>query len=174
VVTSTTRVLRWIAIVGTGVTLGATAAHVLELPNKLTLDGHLWLAVQQHLYRGWGPFVAPFEVGAMVSSWVLVFLLRGRRGVFGPTLLAALCLSAALLVFFTLNAPVNAAFARWTPDTLPSDWSWYRLRWEIGHATSFVLVLSAFVALLRATFVNATMRRISRRVRSTSLARSVA
>jgi hypothetical protein len=32
-------------------------AHVLELPNKLALDGELWLAVQQHLYRGWGPFL---------------------------------------------------------------------------------------------------------------------
>jgi hypothetical protein len=34
----------------------APLAHVLELPNKLALDGPLWLAVQQHLYRGWGPF----------------------------------------------------------------------------------------------------------------------
>jgi hypothetical protein len=32
-------------------------AHVLELPNKLTLDGPLWVAIQQHLYlamlRAW-------------------------------------------------------------------------------------------------------------------------
>ncbi len=30
----------------------APMAHLLELPNKLALDGPLWLAVQQHLYRG--------------------------------------------------------------------------------------------------------------------------
>ena len=32
----------------------APLAHVLELPSKLMLDGPLWLAIQQHLYRGWG------------------------------------------------------------------------------------------------------------------------
>jgi len=29
-------------------------AHVLEMISKLTLDGPLWLEIQQHLYRGWG------------------------------------------------------------------------------------------------------------------------
>jgi hypothetical protein len=44
-------------------------AHVLELPNKLALDGGLWLAVQQHLYRGWGPFLGgPAEIGALVTA----------------------------------------------------------------------------------------------------------
>jgi hypothetical protein len=35
----------------------APMAHVLELPNKLTLVGPLWVAIQQHLYRGWGPVI---------------------------------------------------------------------------------------------------------------------
>lgn len=43
------------------VTLSALTAHVLELPNKLSLDGPLWLAVQQHLYRGWGPYIGPVD-----------------------------------------------------------------------------------------------------------------
>jgi hypothetical protein len=44
-------------------------AHVMELPNKLQIDGTLWLAVQQHLYRGWGPFIGgPADVGALVTS----------------------------------------------------------------------------------------------------------
>jgi len=32
----------------------APIAHALEMISKLTLDGPLWLGVQQHLYRGWG------------------------------------------------------------------------------------------------------------------------
>jgi hypothetical protein len=48
------RALRWISLLATAVPLGATVAHVMELPNKLSLDGPLWLAVQQNLYRGWG------------------------------------------------------------------------------------------------------------------------
>jgi hypothetical protein len=37
---------------------------VLELPDKL--------AVQQHLHRGWGPFLGgPAELGALVTSGML-------------------------------------------------------------------------------------------------------
>lgn len=152
------RVVRWISLLGAAVTLAALAAHVLELPNKFSLDGPLWLAVQQNLYRGWGAFVGPFEVTAIVATWVLSFLVRRRRPVLRLTLLAALLLSAALAAFFALNAPVNAAFAAWTPATLPPDWPGYRLRWETGHALSFVFVLIAFIALLRALFLEATGR----------------
>lgn len=149
---------RWISLVCTGITLGAAYAHVLELPNKFRLDGELWLAVQQNIYRGWGPFIGPFEVLAIAATWVLVALVRGRRPTFALTLTAAVCLSLALVAFFTLNAPVNAAFAQWTPQTLPVDWPDYRLRWEIGHAASFGLELIAFILLLRAAFVDAIAR----------------
>jgi hypothetical protein len=149
---------RWISLVCTGITLGAAYAHVLELPNKFRLDGELWLAVQQNLYRGWGPFIGPFELLAIAATWLLVVLVRGRRQTFVLTLVAALCLSLALVAFFTLNAPVNAAFAQWTPQTLPADWPDYRLRWEVGHAVTFVLALIAFILLLRAAFVDAIAR----------------
>jgi hypothetical protein len=145
--------LRWIAIACTAVPLGATVAHVFELPNKMTLDGPLWLAVQQNLYRGWGPLIAPFEITAIVAAWTLVFLERERQRTFPLTFLAALCLTAMLGVFFLLNAPVNSAFAQWTATTLPPDWPSYRLRWEVGHALGCLLALVAFGALLRAAFV---------------------
>ena len=32
-------------------------AHLLEQPDKLHLDGSLWLAVQQYLYDGWCPLI---------------------------------------------------------------------------------------------------------------------
>ena len=35
----------------------APIAHVLEMISKLTLDGALWLGVQQHLYRDWGRYL---------------------------------------------------------------------------------------------------------------------
>lgn len=119
----------------------------------------MWLAVQQRLYRGWGPFVGPFEVTAVLSSWWLLALAGKRRG-FSAIVVAACCLSGALAVFFVLNAPVNAAFAGWTAATLPPDWQDYRLRWELGHAISFLLVLVAFIGLLRASFVAAIDRAV--------------
>jgi hypothetical protein len=50
------------------VPLAATIAHILELPNKFMLDGPLSLAVQQSLYRGWGPFIGPFEIVAVLAA----------------------------------------------------------------------------------------------------------
>ena len=50
----------------------APLAHVLEVPSKLTLDGALWLAIQQHLYRGWGTVFGPVEIAALVLSGVLL------------------------------------------------------------------------------------------------------
>jgi len=78
----------WIAFGCLAVDASALAAHALELPNKLALDGPLWLAVQQRLYRGWGPTLGPFEVGAVVAAWVLVVQTRGRSGTFALTLVA--------------------------------------------------------------------------------------
>jgi len=152
------RLLRWISLLATVPPLAAAAAHVLELPNKVALDGPLWLAVQQNIYRGWGPFIGPFEIVAVVATWILAYLVRARRPAFALTLVAALCLSAMVAVFFVFNAPVNAAFAGWTAETLPADWPDYRRQWELGHAIAFALGLIAFCTLLRAAFVEACAR----------------
>jgi hypothetical protein len=152
------RSIRWISLIGTAVTLGALAAHVLELPNKRALDGPLWLAVQQQLYRGWGPFIGPFEVAAVVFTWILLWPVRRKQPIRRLTLAAAILLSLALAAFFALNAPVNAAFASWTPATMPANWPDYRLRWEAGHAISFVLVLISLILLLRALFIETSYR----------------
>ena len=48
----------WLHVINLAVAILAVLAplaHVLELPNKLSLDANLWLVVQQHLYGGWGP-----------------------------------------------------------------------------------------------------------------------
>jgi hypothetical protein len=146
-------VVRWIALVSTCIPLAAATAHVVELPNKFTLDGPLWLGVQQHLYRGWGPLFGPFEVVAVLSAWLLVILLREQRPVFPLASIAALCLTGMIAAFFAFNAPVNAAVAQWSAETMPADWPAYRLRWELGHAIAFVLGLAALIALIRAGVV---------------------
>jgi hypothetical protein len=131
-------------------------AHVLELPNKLALDGPLWLAVQQHLYRGWGPFIgAPAEIGALATALVLLVLRRGNSATRRLTLVAAISYGGMLAAFFLCNAPVNAAVNRWTPATLPADWARYRLRWEAGHAIAALLSASGLAALVRCRLAEA-------------------
>jgi hypothetical protein len=132
----------------------APAAHVLELPNKLALTGALWLAVQQHLYRGWGPIIgAPAEIGSLLTSLMMLALRRRDHRTRGLTLLAALAYVGMLTAFFVLNAPVNAAVSRWTASTLSPDWKMYRLWWESGHTIAFVLATIALVALVRGALV---------------------
>ena len=59
------------------------------------------------------------------------------------------CYAAMLADFFIFNRPVNEAVRDWTPVTLPSNWSDYRLRWEIGHALTALFSVVAFVTLIR-------------------------
>jgi hypothetical protein len=126
-------------------------AHVLELPNKLSLDAALWLGVQSHLYRGWGPFLGgPAEVGALATSLCLAYVRRHRSTILWPTVIACIGYSSMLAVFFSLNAPVNSAVSSWTPATIPPDWSSYRMRWEIGHALAAVFSIISLAALLLA------------------------
>jgi hypothetical protein len=101
----------------------APVAHALELPNKLSLDANLWLAVQQHLYRGWGPLLgAPTEIGGLVTSAALAWVRRRQRFRLSMTLIACLGYAGMLVSFFVLNSPVNFAVSSWTPTMMPPDW----------------------------------------------------
>ena len=132
----------------------APMAHVLELPNKFTLDGPLWLTVQQQLYRGWGAVFGPVEILALLTTLFLVWFRRGNPRAFRASLLAALVYTAMLAVFFIFNAPVNAAFNSWTVADMPADWPAYRWRWEMGHAIAAGLSIIGWLALLRASFAD--------------------
>jgi len=146
------RWLRWVALLTAFLACLAPIAHLMELPNKFQLDGPIWLAVQQNLYRGWGPFIgAPTEIGGLILSLALLAINRASAR---PALLfgvAAVAYGGMLLSFFLLNAPVNEAVSRWTPATLPADWPGYRLRWEIGHALAALFGLSGLAAVGAAT-----------------------
>jgi hypothetical protein len=123
------------------------AAHVLELPAKLSLDGPMWLAVQQRLYRGWGPIFGPIEIAALATTAWLYFISPARRRSY---LIAGICFALMLACFFVLNDPVNRAVLGWTVSTLPADWPDYRARWESGHALAALLSVIAFFVLVGA------------------------
>jgi len=139
------RLVRLLAFIVAILALLAPAAHVLELPNKLRLDGPLWLAVQQSLYAGWGPFIgAPTEIGGLVLS-LICFASAPTRRARALWIAAAACYGVMLIAFFVFNGPVNAAIASWTAATLPADWPTYRVKWEAGHAIAFVFAAGALM-----------------------------
>src|SRR5690348_2393064 len=106
----------------------APMAHVLEMISKMTLEGPLWLVIQQTLYRGWGALFGPIEILALLTSVALFFMAReqGARRAFA---IASGCYVVMLVCFFVFNGPVNEALNGWTRVSLPEDWSDYRLRW---------------------------------------------
>ncbi len=147
--------LRWFSTVVAIAALLGPAAHVLEMPNKLDMDVALWLQVQQQLYRGWGPFIgAPVEIAGVAVNALLALdrssgaTQRWLRG------LVACIYAAMILVFFVLNAPVNAAVSSWSTATIPADWAGYRWRWELGHCLSALLALVALLLVLRERLVS--------------------
>jgi hypothetical protein len=128
----------------------APLAHLLELPNKLTLNGPIWLAVQQHLYRGWGPFLGgPAEIGALITTLGLLAIHWHDRRIRRFLLVAAIVYAGMIAVFFVFNNPVNQAVNTWTATTLPANWSRYRLRWETGHAIAAGLAMIGLIVVGR-------------------------
>ncbi|MFZ5790870.1 MAG: hypothetical protein ACOY3L_09245 [Pseudomonadota bacterium] len=140
--------VRFFSLLFVALTLGLVFSHVMELPGKLRLDGADWLTVQHNLYVAFGVVGAAIEVLAIVLVWLLVFLVRARKPAWRWTLIAALCVSAGLGVWFWLVSPMNAALNAWTPETLPPDWTRYRDQWEIGHAIHAALFGLGFGALV--------------------------
>jgi len=145
------RVWQTIAITLVALTMGTSFAHVLELPAKLQYTGEFYLRLQTSLYAYWGPprvtgFVEP---AAVLSVLFLAVLCRRRLVTLRLTLSAAICLLLAFpIVFFWRVAPANATFFHAAhTGILPPDWNAWRMRWETGHATRFVLHLIAFVLL---------------------------
>src|SRR5215831_2204083 len=96
--------LRTINLILAFVATTAPLAHVLELPSKLMFDGPLWLAVQQHLYRGWGAVFGTVEIAAVASTGV-VLVVTWPTGARGTYFLAVACYAAMIAVFFLFIFP---------------------------------------------------------------------
>ncbi|MFV0281707.1 MAG: hypothetical protein ACK5JM_13230 [Rhodoblastus sp.] len=144
------RFVHLLALIFAVAALLAPAAHVLELPNKLRLDGSLWLAVQQSLYRGWTPFVdAPTEIGGIALT-LLCCVAAATRRARALWLAAACCYVVMLIAYFMFSAPVNAAVAGWTAATLPADWAGYRAKWETGHTIAAIFATAALIFVFSA------------------------
>jgi uncharacterized membrane protein len=142
--------IRLAALTLTGLTLGMSFAHVLEMPAKLAYPPDLYVALQNSLYVSFGPpnvgaFVEP---GAIVAVVILAYLVRRRRTGFWLTAVAALCLLLAFpVVFFLFTDPANSVFHAARPASVPADFARYRDQWEYSHAARFVLHLAGFMLL---------------------------
>ena len=126
------------------------AAHLLELKPRMGYDPALYTAVTSTLYRWFGPVGAPIQIGAILASGFLTYLLRGRPG-FRWTLAGTFCLVLSLL-WAALVQPVNVAWAealRGGPYVAQAEYMRLRDRWEYGHVAAFVAWFQGFCLLVR-------------------------
>ena len=147
---------RFLAITLTALALTMKSAHVLELPQKMQYDQHLYSAVNTSMYKYFATVGGFYSMGSIVASGVLTYLIRKRKPASGWSLSGILLLVLWFISWLTLVAPVNnqiAAALESAPETVPGLWMQLRERWEYGHAVGFALQLVGFCALVISVLV---------------------
>ena len=135
---------RFFSLLFVALALGPSAAHLLELPNKIGMSRDHYLIVQQ-IYRGWA-LLGIVVAGALLSTLMLTILSRHRRRQFALALAAFVCVVATQIVFWTFTYPTNQETRNWT--VLPPVWEPLRAQWEYSHAVGALLNLAALVLLI--------------------------
>lgn len=145
------RIVRFLHLLVLALALALPFAHVAEIPGKLQLPSPVWIEVQHNLYVGFAWIGAFVEIGAILLSWTVVLMTRGRRPAFAWSLVTAICVTVALPVWMIFIDPINTErIAVWTSATLPHDWTATRDRWEFLHAARAVLFVVGLCAALAA------------------------
>ena len=157
---------RFVTLLLAALDMGMAFAHTLELPAKMQYSASFYSTVQHTLYWEFGNWPGILaEMGAILSSAVLIFLVRHRRPALQLTLLGfGLLAIAFFLIWLVFVAPMNVETGRWTLNSIPPDWTRVRNQWEYAHATRFVLQLIGFCALLL-SIVLETPSQLSQQVR---------
>jgi uncharacterized membrane protein len=124
--------------------------HLLELLPRMRFGQHLWVEVTvfQGVYTLFGSVGAVFESGAIVTAFIVAFLVRRRKRTFYWTLGGAIALLVAFVSWIVFVAPMNAVFATWLTNPVPPDWTRYRDQWEYAHAINAFIKISGLSLLI--------------------------
>jgi len=131
--------------------MGTSFAHVLEMRAKLAMPAALWLKMQHGVYAEFATIGAVVELGSIVLTGLLAFLVRNDRRLFLYTAMATALIAVGFFgVWLIATNPVNAKTAVWTPSSIPEDWADWRSQWKYSHLLRFVLHLIALSLLVLA------------------------
>lgn len=131
----------FISLLLTSLVLAPALAHLLSLPNKITLSKEAYL-VAQRAYDGWAA-LGIVIILAIISLASQSFMVRKERNVFIPTIVALCCLFIAQGIFWSFTYPANQKTNNWT--YLPDNWMQLRNVWEYSHAAIAIFDFFAFV-----------------------------
>jgi hypothetical protein len=154
---------RFLTLLLVSLSMGMTFCHALELVPKMAYDAALYLSLHRTLYLLFGaPVGAAIEVGAVLSSIGLIVLVRGHRSTFAFTVVGAVCMLIAHVIWWIWVNPANRALIQMTLDAPAAEWIRWRNQWEYTHLVRFVVQLWGFAMLLLSVLVDTPRQRASR------------
>jgi hypothetical protein len=132
--------MRFLAIIITGLSLIAPAAHAFELLNKIGLPKADYFVVQQ-IYSGWwiAGLLLPLAFLANLGNAIS---LRADKAAMMLSIAAAALIALNLIIFMLFTQPANAATQNWTMQ--PDNWEALRAQWEYSHAVNAAVNFLAF------------------------------
>jgi hypothetical protein len=139
--------LRFLAVVITGLSLIAPAAHAFELLNKIGLPKTEYFIVQQ-IYSGWW-IVGLLLPLAFLANVANAIFLRNDKAAMRLSIAAAALIALNLIIFVLFTQPANAATQNWTAQ--PENWEALRAQWEYSHAVNAAVNFVAFCCAVLAS-----------------------
>lgn len=132
--------MSFLAVILTGLSLIAPAAHAFELLNKITLPKAEYFVVQR-IYDGWwiAGLLLPFAFLANIGNAIV---LKADKTAMVLSLAAACFIALNLVLFMLFTQPVNAETRNWTLQ--PENWETLRLQWEYSHFINAWVNFAAF------------------------------
>lgn len=133
-------ILRFLAVIVTGLALIAPGAHLLELSRKIVMPAEQYFVVQR-IYLGW--WIAGLLLpAALIANLALAYAARADSIAFSFALAAATLIVVTLAVFLVWTQPVNTITDNWARQT--ENWPALRAQWEFSHAANAGVTLLAF------------------------------
>jgi hypothetical protein len=140
--------LFFMAILATLTSLAPALAHLIELPDKLSLSRQAYFTVQQ-IYAGWELFGIAVLI-QLISLSLLAWRSAREYYVFRPVIGALVLLVIAQTLFWLFTFPANSLTNNWT--RIPADWETLRRQWEYSHAAAALCQLAGLCCLISALF----------------------
>jgi hypothetical protein len=135
-------IIRFLAIVVTGLAVIAPAAHLFELSGKIQMSEQDYFVVQR-IYLGWW-VVGLFLPAALILNLALAFVVSADRFAFVLACIAAGLIVLNLGIFLVWTQPVNTVTNNWALRL--ENWQTLRAQWEYSHAVNAGVTFLAFCA----------------------------
>lgn len=141
--------LQIVALVVLGLMCGSelnVAAFAHPTLNQQSLDGHIQM--RSSLARLLGRVMPFWMMSSTVFNLLLLMPFSQLSRVAWRLAAIAFTIQVLAIVFSVLGpVPINNQVAKWTPQSLPADWSQQERRWDTYHWFRSCGLIVAFVLL---------------------------